>query len=47
LEIKEKSLRYILYVEQPENPYKKDRRNQNIYAPNKELENIQKKLTYV
>lgn len=53
LEIKEKSLRYFLFVIKPENMYssftipKKRGGKRQIFAPSKKLRNIQRKLAYV
>ena len=53
LEIKEKSLRYFLFVVKPENMYssftipKKRGGKRQIFAPSKKLRNLQRKLAYV
>ena len=53
LEIKEKSLRYFLFVIKPENMYssftipKKRGGKRQIFAPSKKLRNLQRKLAYV
>ena len=53
LEIKEKSLRYFLFVIKPENMYnsftipKKRGGRRQIFAPSKKLRNLQRKLAYI
>jgi len=53
LEIKDKSLRYFLYVKRPENQYKRivlkkrDGSDRIIYSPSEELKQIQRKLAYI